>query len=82
MADAALISALQRPAPLSMTNRQEATVIAALRLWHALLTGRADLIRTGMTLPCFSDIATDCGLHDPLTPAEVEYLLQTVFLTD
>lgn len=64
----------------TMTNRQEATVIAALRLWQALLDGRIDLVGIGPTLPDFAAIASDLGLHAPLTGDEIDELLAEVFL--
>jgi hypothetical protein len=69
------------PAQLPMTNRQEATVIAALRLWQCALRGKIDLVGTGHHVPDFAALATDMGLHGPLTPDEIDDLLLTVFRT-
>lgn len=71
---------LQPATPLPMTNRQEATVIAALRLWQCVLRGKLDLVGTGCTVPDFAALATDMGLHAPMTPEEIDDLLATCFL--
>ena len=65
-----------------MTNRQEATVIAALTLWRCLLAGKVDLVGTGHSIPDVVAMASDMGLHEPLTPAEVDDLLATCFLVE
>lgn len=66
-------------AQLPMTNRQESTVIAALRLWQTVLQGKLDLVGMGCSVPNFTALATDDGLHGPMTPAEIDDLLLTVF---
>lgn len=68
-----------RPSLLPMTNRQEATVIAALTLWRCLLEGKVDLVGTGCSIPDVAAVASDMGLHEPLSSVEVDQLLATVF---
>lgn len=62
---------------LPMTNRQEATVIAALTLWRAVIAGQVDV--RGISGDRLAMVASDDNLHEPLTPAEVDELLADVF---
>lgn len=66
-------------APLAMTNRQEATVIAALKLWQMLMRCEVDLAGPVERIHALTNAATDFDLHDPLTADEVDELLNTVF---
>jgi len=67
--------------PLAMTNRQESTVIAGLRLLQMLLRGEVDFAGPADRERAIQCAATDFGLHDPLTPDEIDDLLLTVYRT-
>jgi len=66
---------------LPMNNRQEATTIAALRLWQGILRGDVIVAKGFAFMDECSDQATDSGLHDPLTADEIDELLADVFRT-
>lgn len=65
--------------PLPMTNRQEATTIAALKLWRMLLLGEVDLAGPVERIRALTNAATDFDLHDPLTADEITELLADCF---
>lgn len=67
------------PGQLPLTNRQEATVIAGLRLLQMLLRGQVDFAGPVERERAIQAAATDFGLHDPLTPDEIDQLLADCF---
>lgn len=66
-------------APLPMTNRQEATTIAALKLWRMLLRGEVDLAGPVERIRALTNAASDFDLHEPLTADEITDLLADCF---
>lgn len=60
----------------ALSNRELATVLAALRLYQ-----QADPVLGGVVIgsdqfSAIENIATDCGTHEPLTPTEIDTLCE------
>ena len=80
--------------PRAMTDREEATVIAALRLWQNVQDGRLRLVvgSSNQVLPLpegapvgldhFEDITTNAGEFDPLDIDGIDVLLADIFAVD
>jgi hypothetical protein len=69
--------------PREMTAQEEATVIAALRLWQNLQDGRLALMEPTLHrvvgLDYFEDIATNAGEFVPLDIDGVDAVLDDIF---
>ena len=54
-------------------NREYATILAGLRAWQELLT-HVDTL-TPQQVAILDDIATNCGLYEPLSVNEIDMLI-------
>lgn len=53
-----------------ITVNERATILAALRYWQRCGTGAGDIPE--------HDIATDCGMLQPLTPDQIDALCERI----
>lgn len=56
---------------LFLTDRETATILAALRMWQSEIEAEG----AGFT---YGDISTDCGRLDPMTTGEIDLLARKI----